>query len=45
MVILNTTGVSSPKNLRYIVQSLFIFYYIIKRKKSLYIVSVMQKFI
>ena len=27
MVILSTIGVSSPKNLRYIVQSLFIFYY------------------
>ena len=42
---LNTNGVASSKTLRNIFQSLLIFYNIIKLSKSLYFVSIMQKYI
>ena len=42
---LNIKGEASPKNLRNICQSLLMFYYIVKLGKSLYFVSVMQKYI
>ena len=41
---LNTKGVTSPKRLRNIFQSLLMFYYVIKLRKSLYFVSIMQKY-
>ena len=42
---LNTKGVTSPINLRNILQSLLMFCYIIKLSKSLCFVSIMQKYI
>ena len=40
---LNAKGVSSPNNLANIFQSSLMFYYIIKLNKSLYFVSIKQK--
>ena len=42
---LNTKGATSPRNFRNIFQSLLMFYYIIKLSKSLYFVSIMQRYI
>ena len=40
-----TKGVASPKSLWNVFQSLLMFYYIIELSKSLYLVSIMQKYI
>ena len=40
---LNAKGLPSPKTLRNIFQYFFMFYYIIKLCKSLYLLSIMQK--
>ena len=40
-----TKGVASPKSLRNVFQSLLMFYYIIELSRSLYLVSIMQKYI
>ena len=42
---LNTKSVTSPNNFRNIFQSFLMFYYIIKLSKSLYFVSIIQKYI
>ena len=41
----NTKAVTSPKNLRNPFQSFLLFYYIINLSKSLYLVSIVQKYI
>ena len=42
---LNTDGLTSPKNLRNTFQSLLMLYFIIKLSRSLYFVSIVQKYI